>query len=130
MFDSKPVQRSTPQRQIILEFLRSSLAHPTADEVFQSVRKKLPSISFGTVYRNLDVLEKMGEISIIYYSKDHLRYDPIPEKHYHFICLNCDKVEDLIFDEIKDINNQVEANHNVKVEHHLLNFYCRCQDCL
>jgi Fe2+ or Zn2+ uptake regulation protein len=129
MFESTPKQRSTPQRQFILDYLRASLTHPTADEIFQAVRKNLASISFGTVYRNLDLLEKMGEISSIYYSKDHVRYDPIPEKHYHFICLNCDKVEDLVFQEIPDIDKQVEKTLPVKVTHHLLNFYGHCADC-
>lgn len=129
MFESKPKQRFTPQRQFILDYLRGSITHPTADDIFHAVRKQLTSISFGTVYRNLDLLEKMGEISTIYYSKDHVRYDPIPGKHYHFICLNCDKVEDLIFAEIPDINKQVENTHPVKVRHHLLNFYGYCQNC-
>ncbi len=129
MFESTPKQRSTPQRQFILEYLRASLTHPTADEIFQEVRKKLTSISFGTVYRNLDFLEKAGEISVIYYSKDHVRYDPIVEKHYHFICLSCDNVENLMFEGIADLDRQVEKTHPVKVQHHLLNFYGQCQEC-
>ena len=129
MFESRPKQRSTPQRQFILDYLRGVLTHPTAEEIFQAVRKNLPNISFGTVYRNLDLLEKMGEISVIYYSRDHVRYDSKTDKHYHFICLNCDKVEDLVFQEIPDINRQVEKLHPVRVSHNLLNFYGYCRDC-
>ena len=54
--------RMTNQRQIILEEVKKVHSHPTADEVYERVRKKIPRISMGTVYRNLDVLSKTGLI--------------------------------------------------------------------
>ena len=55
-------QRMTEQRRLILEALRSTTCHPTADWIYERVREKLPHISLGTIYRNLRTLVQMGEI--------------------------------------------------------------------
>ena len=55
-------RRITKQRQVILEELRKLNTHPSADEIYKVVRRRLPRISLGTVYRNLEVLVQMGEI--------------------------------------------------------------------
>ena len=52
----------TKQRQLILEAVRATNSHPTADELFQMIRRKLPTISLATVYRNLNFLSEIGEI--------------------------------------------------------------------
>ena len=54
--------RMTRQRSVILEELRNSGMHPSADQLYQLVRKRLPRISLGTVYRNLEILSELGEI--------------------------------------------------------------------
>lgn len=93
--DCKP--RLTKQRVIILEELRTVRTHPTAEDIFEMVKKKLPSISLATVYRNLDFLEKDGQILKLQYkdqdSKSH--YDGFPTPHYHLICKNCGTVVDV-----------------------------------
>ena len=87
------MQRLTNQKQIILEYLRSVRTHPTAEEVYEAVRKKLPRISLATVYRNLEnfaengtILEIKGEIK---------RFDGDISEHQHFICEDCGKVFDI-----------------------------------
>ena len=130
---SKPdfgLTRTTNQRQVILDYIvDASLTHPTADHIFQAVRKKLPRISFGTVYRNLGVLEDQEKIKALYYCKDHVRYDAILGNHYHFVCEHCDKVENIIFEELFEINEQVKKRHALKVNHHRIYFYGLCRDC-
>ena len=129
MVQSLPKIRNTNQRQLIYEFLESSLTHPTAEQIFNGVRKKLPRISFGTVYRNLDTLEKQGSITGLKYSKEHIRYHIGADNHYHFVCEHCDKVENLEMGELFDLNNQVSKRHGVKVNKHSLFFYGLCKDC-
>ncbi|NQT50298.1 transcriptional repressor [Candidatus Kuenenbacteria bacterium] len=127
-FQSKP--RTTNQRQVIFDYIKTtSLSHPTAEVIFESVRKKLPRISFGTVYRNLLVLEDQGLIIPLYYTKDHVRYDAIMENHYHFICQRCDKVENISMEEMLELNKQIAKRHELQIDYHRIYFYGLCGDC-
>ena len=87
--------RNTKQRDLILKIVNDSYSHLTADEVYVLVRKELPNISLGTVYRNLNVLVNLKKIRKIktFDNKDH--YDKAFKKHDHFICLKCNRVFDL-----------------------------------
>jgi len=85
----------TPQRQIILEELRKVTSHPTADQVYEMVRKRLPKISLGTVYRNLEFLSEAGLIQKLDLPLDQMRFDGNPEEHSHIRCLKCGRVADL-----------------------------------
>ena len=122
--------RMTNQRQVILDYVVSaSLTHPTAEHIFQAVRKKLSRISFGTVYRNLLVLEQLGMIAPLYYSKECVRYDAITDNHYHFVCEQCDKVENVSMDEMIELNKQISRRHDVQAAYHRLFFYGFCSSC-
>ncbi len=125
-----PSFRMTDQRQVIYDYVKDkSLTHPTAEHVFEAVRKKMPRISFGTVYRNLIVLEQMGLVCPLYYGKDHVRYDGIVTNHYHLVCEQCDKVENVSQEELLELNSQIQKRHNYKVTGHRLFFYGFCNDC-
>lgn len=122
--------RMTNQRQVILDYVvGASLTHPTAEHIFQAVRKKLPRISFGTVYRNLLVLEQLGFVVPLYYSKECVRYDGIIDNHYHFVCHSCDKVENVSMDEMIELNKQISRRHDVRAAYHRLYFYGLCGSC-
>ncbi len=127
-FQFKP--RTTNQRQVIYDYVvATSLSHPTAEIIFQAVRKKLSRISFGTVYRNLLVLEGQGLIVPLYYTKDHVRYDAIVDNHYHFICQKCDKVKNVSLEEMLELEKQIAKRHGWEVTGHALYFYGVCADC-
>ena len=87
--------RITKQRKVILEQLKNHKDHPGADVIYTEVRKKMPKISLGTVYRNLEKLADKGIILKIESGTGHNRFDPTPEPHPHFRCLKCGKVEDI-----------------------------------
>lgn len=123
-------RRLTNQRQVLIDFLETVPYHPTAIQIFGTVKKVLPTISLGTVYRNLDVLEKEGYITSLHYGPKHARYEIFKPNHYHFCCTNCDKVEDLVMDELADLNSQIEKRHNLDVLKHSLMFYGMCKECL
>ena len=87
------MERLTRQRKIILEELNKLKTHPTASDLYILVRKRIPNISLGTVYRNLEILSKEGKISKI--SCDSFsRFDGDLKRHEHFICKKCQKVFD------------------------------------
>lgn len=92
------MERLTNQKQIILEYLQSVKTHPTAEEVFDAVKKILPRISLGTVYRNLEKFSEKGLAKKI--EGEVSRFDGDISTHHHFICQNCKKVFD-IFEEKK-----------------------------
>ncbi|MGE4296610.1 MAG: transcriptional repressor [Desulfovibrionaceae bacterium] len=90
-----PKSRMTVQRRVILEELRKVTSHPTADEIYSMVRSRLPKISLGTVYRNLDLLAENGEILKLERVGAQMRFDGNTMAHYHVRCLSCGRVGDL-----------------------------------
>lgn len=97
MRGEKPV-RMTVQRQIILDELRTMRTHPTADELYARVRIRLPRISLGTVYRNLELLAAQGKIRKLDGAGPQRRFDFNPESHHHVRCVECGAVDDATMD--------------------------------
>lgn len=87
--------RLTSQRKLILEELAHCKEHPPADYIYSRVRKKLPNISLGTVYRNLELMAKSGMIMKIETPDGQKRFDYNTESHPHFRCEGCGKIEDI-----------------------------------
>jgi Fur family ferric uptake transcriptional regulator len=87
--------RVTPQRKVILEELRKVDTHPTADELYEMVRKRLPKVSLGTIYRNLDLLSSEGIIQKVQVGNSQMRFDGKPEAHMHISCVKCGRVADI-----------------------------------
>lgn len=87
--------RMTKQRAVILDVLRSATNHPTADEVYAIVREKIPRVSLGTVYRNLDLLAGIGEINKIECGGSQKRFDGNIQPHFHVRCGVCGKLGDI-----------------------------------
>jgi len=94
MFNEKQL-RMTPQRKILVEELRRLHSHPTADELYQVVRRRLPHISLGTVYRNLEILSRTGIIRKIELGGAQRRFDGDLEIHQHIRCTECGRIDDL-----------------------------------
>jgi Fur family transcriptional regulator, ferric uptake regulator len=88
-------RRTTRQRQVILEELRKVTSHPTAIGVYEAVRRRLPRISLGTVYRNLDLLSEAGLIRKLELGGGEARFDGNAEPHDHVRCVRCGRVDDL-----------------------------------
>jgi len=89
------VIRLTTQRQVIFEELAKVKSHPTAQEVFDMVRRRLPRIGLGTVYRNLELMAETGLILKLEVGGSQMRFDATTEPHYHVRCLVCGKVDDI-----------------------------------
>ena len=85
----------TVQRKVIVDELRKLKCHPTADELYEVVRRKLPRISLGTVYRNLKLLEELGKVRRVTAHQGTERYDAICGDHAHFLCQRCGCLRDL-----------------------------------
>lgn len=95
MMSERNFQRNTRQRGVILEELGRSRAHPTAVELYEIVRRRLPKVSLGTVYRNLDRLARLGMIHKLEMSGAEARFDADLSPHDHVRCLRCGRVDDV-----------------------------------
>ncbi|MDA3939515.1 MAG: transcriptional repressor [Spirochaetia bacterium] len=90
--------RKTKQRDVILRVLSEHMDHPGADTIYEEVRKFLPRISLGTVYRNLDIMSESGAITKLEIGGSIKRFDPVINPHPHFRCVKCGSIEDLPFE--------------------------------
>lgn len=133
----KSQMRLTYQRKIILEELKNLGNHPTVDEVYLAVKKRLPRISMSTVYRSLEVLSKNGFIKKLEPIDTQKRFDDNVGVHYHFYCLNCGKIKDapLHESESKEIEEAIKSIEKViekrgyKVNGYTLEFWGKCDHC-
>ena len=101
------------QREEIVHFLKTRKDHPTADVVYENVRKEFPNISLGTVYRNLTLLSDMGELLRLRVGDGMDHFDATTEPHYHFICHGCGRVIDLEMENLDSINGIAGAGFGV-----------------
>jgi Fur family ferric uptake transcriptional regulator len=122
--------RMTRQRQVILEELRKVNTHPSADEIYEMVRKRLPRISLGTVYRNLEILAESGEIQKLENGCNLKRFDGVAEDHYHIRCLDCDRVVDAPPGSEVFLSYELKGAANFKIAGHKLEFIGICHTCL
>jgi len=125
----RTLPRKSRQREAILKVLRSTTSHPTADWIHEQVRKEIPNISLGTVYRNLKLLKEEGEILDLDMAGGFNRFDGNSESHYHFRCEECGRVFDTNEPVDKDIEERVARKTGFKVSHHRLEFRGQCNDC-
>jgi len=122
-------QRNTPQRRIILEELQKVSSHPTAVELYEMVRRRMPKISLGTVYRNLDLLADMGAIAKLDLTGTEARFDGDPAPHYHVRCVRCGRVDDLDGLPANPIGNQPRQAGGYEILGHRLEFVGICPRC-
>jgi Fur family ferric uptake transcriptional regulator len=120
----------TRQRKVILEELRKVDTHPSADEVYELVRKRLPRISLGTVYRNLEILSETGEIQKLELGCNLKRFDGIAQDHYHIRCLHCDRVIDAPAGFDVAVKHELKNAGGFKILGHRLEFIGICPACL
>lgn len=128
--DQLPNMRLTTQRQIILEELGKVTSHPTANEVYDMVRRRLPRIGLGTVYRNLELMADVGVILKLEVGGTQKRFDATVEPHYHVRCSSCGKVNDIDIAVQEQINQVAEKASNYKILGHHIEFTGICTNCV
>jgi len=125
----KKTRRMTLQRKTILNILRQTNSHPSADEIYERVRKQLPRISLGTVYRNLEVLAGIGLIQKLELGGTIKRFDWNPNKHYHIRCLVCGRVDDAPIAPLNKLEDELYGATVFSIIGHRLEFEGLCPDC-
>jgi len=93
--NDRQTYRNSKQRMRIMELLQGTDSHPTAAWIYDRLKEEFPSLSLGTVYRNLNILEQQGNILKLASGSTFDRYDAVVAPHPHFRCLICGSVHDL-----------------------------------
>jgi len=119
----------TLQRRVILEELGERSDHPTAEEIFHSLRKKMRKLSLATVYRTLETLASHHLIMEYNQGKNASRYEIMKGPHYHVICLKCNKMDDVFGITIEGLEQEIAKLTSYRIEKHRLDVYGLCPQC-
>jgi Fur family peroxide stress response transcriptional regulator len=123
------MRRKSKQKEAILRILKKTGSHPTADSIYEEVRKEIPNISKGTVYRNLKVLQETDAVSELNLKGTLSRFEVTQARHYHFRCEQCGKVVDVDLPVDKRLDQRAANRTGFKIHYHQLEFRGVCQEC-
>jgi len=126
---SRKPQRNTRQRRVVLEEIRKLRSHPTAVELYEIARVRVPKISLGTVYRNLEFLAQNGLIQKLEIGREEARFDGNPDRHYHVRCVGCGQVDDVRDLAADPVSGKVRSVHGYEILSFRLEFTGVCPDC-
>ena len=121
--------RMTRQRQAILDELVKLKTHPTADEIYQIVKQRMPRISLGTVYRNLDLLAQTGQIRRLDTAQGQKRYDGDLSQHYHVHCVDCGKIGDVVLERAPGEEPAVASSSDYEILDRRVEYLGVCPQC-
>jgi Fur family peroxide stress response transcriptional regulator len=120
--------RNTKQLEVVWNAIKDETSHPTADQVYDKVRKYLPNVSLGTIYRNLQKLVADEKLQVLMLGRSQ-HFDPLVKRHQHFICEKCGQVFDVLVDTKDEITPAKLPHAGFKVTSHQLAFYGACKRC-
>jgi Fur family transcriptional regulator, peroxide stress response regulator len=117
------------QRERILSILQNTDTHPTASWVYDELKKEFNNLSMGTVYRNINILVDQNLVQKIEAGSSFDRFDANTDIHYHFICRNCGRIDDLPLAKMADLNEMISRETGYQADGHRLDFYGTCPAC-
>jgi Fur family peroxide stress response transcriptional regulator len=121
--------RLTHQRLEIVSAIAADRAHPDVETVYETVRKRVPTISLDTVYRTLATLTERGLITRVQFLPGPARYDANPSRHHHFVCTRCGLVRDIEDGDIDAIQAGAEVTRIGRPEVVTVQFRGVCDAC-
>ena len=121
-------RRHTRQLKVVWDAVKHETAHPTADRIYAKVRRAMPGISLGTVYRNLQKLVGEKKLKVLTLGKSQ-RFDPKVDRHDHFICEKCSRVYDIAVKSGEKVPPASLPRQGFKVTSHQLSLYGICKSC-
>jgi len=117
----------TPQRLAILDYLEGNKKHPSAEDVYRAVLKKVPTISFATVYTTLTALKQKGRLLELTSDPAKKRYDPDTRNHGHLFCVSCKRIVDIHVEHEFVLPKSVKQNFAITGSH--VEFHGHCPAC-
>ena len=120
----------TIQREAILKVLKNGIAHPSAEDVYISLKKRLPQLSLATVYRNLEQMAINGTVKKISFNDKPARFDIDTRRHFHIFCPVCGAVSNIDFADFAAVNEQINQKlSDLKIDDYCLYFIHICDAC-
>lgn len=101
--------RVTHQRLEIFRELAQTETHPSADILFERLRRRLPTVSLDTIYRTLNLFDEKGIITKVGTTDHQTRFDANTDQHHHFFCKTCGRIQDFTCQAFNDLNAPPEA---------------------
>ena len=125
----KHTRRKSRLRERIFGAIASSKAHPSAQNVYEELRKEIPLLSLGSVYRNIAILLEEGRIRSGDFGLSSARYDADTSPHYHFVCERCGAVLDLDMPADLGIDAAARQLSSHRIHGHAIRFFGVCARC-
>jgi Fe2+ or Zn2+ uptake regulation protein len=119
----------TSQRRAVLAALKESRGHPSAEDVYLTVKRKNPRVALGTVYQALSVLEDIGVIGSKHWSESPTRYDLNVEPHLDIRCVKCGEVSEIPGVGLGDLESRIRENTPYEVTNTMLLVEGLCPGC-
>jgi len=129
LFRNKGIKLTQQRLEIYREMMRAK-DHPSAEMIYRRVIPRLPTVSLDTVYRTLDLFERMGLISRVEVLDDRSRYEPDTEPHHHFVCVICKRIMDFPWPAVDSMKLPPQATRWGKVFSSHLELRGVCGACL
>lgn len=121
--------KKSRQRERILELLQGTKSHPSADWIYERLKKDFKNLSMGTVYRNLGILIDQGFVIKIDFGSTFDRFDANVSRHYHFVCEKCGAISDVEMPFDDTLNRKAGRAGNFEVRNHRIEFFGICEKC-
>lgn len=121
--------RITPQRYGVLEYLIETDSHPTADDIYKALKGRFPNMSVATVYNNLRVFIQHNLVKELNYGDASSRFDFNSTEHYHAVCTQCGKIEDVYYPGLEKVEKAAEELTGFVITSHRMELYGLCEDC-
>ena len=122
-------RRSTIQKDLVRNAVSEMKKHVAANEVYDFIKERYPTIGKGTAYRNLDIVVEEGELRKIEVPDGPNRFDFILKKHYHVRCVKCGEISDVDMDEISDLLERIHNTHGIEFLDYDISFKGICPKC-
>lgn len=122
-------RKHSSKRERILDAIRSSCEHPTAEQIYSGLKGEIYDLSLGTVYRNIAMFKEEGNIISVGVVDGKERLDGNLAPHSHFICDCCGRVEDIAQDEERDIA-RLEKRYGIRITECAVTYKGKCKSCI
>ncbi|HNR67244.1 MAG TPA: transcriptional repressor [bacterium] len=121
--------RRSRQRERILQLLRDTDCHPSADWLYEKLKKEFPRLSLGTVYRNVHLLTQQGHLQKIHIGGVPDRFEANLTPHCHLICEKCGKIADVKMPTDDEINRWIKPGKDFTIDRIVIELFGRCPAC-
>ncbi|MFN2431396.1 MAG: Fur family transcriptional regulator [Gemmatimonadota bacterium] len=120
----------THQRLAIFEtMLETRTSHPSAETIYKRVRERYPTISFNTIYKNLEMLEELGVIQKVNLLHQGARYDMPEQPHHHFVCRSCQRIIDIFDPSFRELKKPAVKESAFQIEEWTIQWTGVCEAC-